>query len=68
MPEKLRQLVGRGGQIDFVAGFQNKVAGRNNRLVFPRHGADKHANPRVPVEFKQADSVERGVFRQTVLD
>ena len=67
MPEKLGQLVRGGGEVDLVAGLENKVAGGNDGLPFSADGADQHPDPQAFIKIHQPHAVESGVLRYAVL-
>ena len=67
VPEELGQLVRRGGQINLVARPQDEIAGGDDGLPLPGHGADQDPDPDIPVEVGQLHPVQGGALRQAVL-
>ena len=66
MAEEHLQLLGRGGQVDLIPGLQLEVAGGDDGLLAPSHGADQHPDPDGLIEVAEPHPVEGGVGRQSV--
>ena len=66
MPEELGQLVRGGGEVNLVPRPENKVAGGDDGLSLPGHGADQHPDPDVPVQVRQGQAVQGGVGGEAV--
>ncbi|CAN4017744.1 NTF2 fold immunity protein domain-containing protein, partial [Dysosmobacter welbionis] len=66
-PEELLQFPGCGGEIDLVSRPQGEIAGGNDRLPLPGHGADQHPDLEIPVQFRKPGAVQGRVLRHPVL-
>ena len=66
VPEELGQLVRGGGEVDFVPRPEDEIAGGNDGLSLPGHGADQHPDPDVPVQVRQGQAVQGGIGGEAV--
>ncbi len=66
VPEELGQLIRGGGEVNLVPRPENEVAGGDDGLALPGHGADQHPDPDISVQVRQGKSIQGGVGGKAV--